>query len=262
MIPSLHIDRWRLDYPWSATQYVEQDLLLSRLLISLYESPIIQENLIFRGGTALYKLHFNNPHRYSEDLDFVQIKAGPIGEIIGEVRRILNPLFPKKPSYVAHEGRIRLVYSYTAEEAPHPKMKVKIEMNRREHFSVNPIQHHHFECHSSWFEGKALISTYSIEELLGTKIRALYQRNKGRDLFDLYMAKELNPDIKSVVNIFKVYMEKSGHRMSKNEFSTNLDHKMKNPFFIQDIHPIIHPDIDYAPEKAYKYLFDNYIPFL
>lgn len=38
---------------------------------------------------------------------------------------------------------------------------------------------------SPWFHGEALLLTYCAEELLGTKMRALYQRKKGRDLFDL-----------------------------------------------------------------------------
>lgn len=39
-----------------------------------------------------------------------------------------------------------------------------------------------------WFTGKAMLTTYHLEELVGTKVRALYQRKKGRDLFDLYTA--------------------------------------------------------------------------
>ena len=37
---------------------------------------------------------------------------------------------------------------------------------------------------NSWFSGRCELTTYALEELLGTKLRALYQRAKGRDLFD------------------------------------------------------------------------------
>ena len=45
-----------------------------------------------------------------------------------------------------------------------------------------------FETDSSWFNGRCSIISYHLDELLGTKLRALYQRRKGRDLFDLYWA--------------------------------------------------------------------------
>ncbi|MGH2469017.1 MAG: nucleotidyl transferase AbiEii/AbiGii toxin family protein [Chloroflexota bacterium] len=40
---------------------------------------------------------------------------------------------------------------------------------------------------SPWFTGSADVPTFALEELLGTKLRALYQRRKGRDLFDLVL---------------------------------------------------------------------------
>ena len=39
---------------------------------------------------------------------------------------------------------------------------------------------------SEWFSGSGTIITYRLEELMATKLRALYQRRKGRDLFDLW----------------------------------------------------------------------------
>lgn len=41
---------------------------------------------------------------------------------------------------------------------------------------------------SDWFTSEVLIPTYELSELLGTKMRALYQRRKGRDLFDIWFA--------------------------------------------------------------------------
>ena len=75
-------------------------------------------------------------------------------------------------------------------------MRLKIEINSREHFNVLEIKQMPFEMKSSCFFGKCLIPTYEIEELLGTKMRALYQRRKGRDLFDLDWACSI---IKSIV---------------------------------------------------------------
>ena len=62
---------------------------------------------------------------------------------------------------------------------------------------------------NSWFTGEAKLTTYHLEELVGTKVRALYQRKKGRDLFDLYTAltaREL--DVEQVLDEVNTYLVK------------------------------------------------------
>jgi len=63
-----------------------------------------------------------------------------------------------------------------------------IDNNCFEHFNVLGLTKVPFRVENSWFTGEAELTTYHFEELLGTKLRALYQRKKGRDLFDLYIA--------------------------------------------------------------------------
>ncbi len=70
-------------------------------------------------------------------------------------------------------------------------MKLKVEINSREHFSVFGIEEHPFSVRSLWFSGETRIPGYTLDEQLGTKLRALYQRRKGRDLFDLAHALSL-----------------------------------------------------------------------
>jgi len=58
------------------------------------------------------------------------------------------------------------------------------------------------------------LTTYEPEELLGTKLRALYQRKKGRDLFDLYTAMQcLDLDIERIIASYKEYMQATGSKM-------------------------------------------------
>lgn len=57
---------------------VEQDLLISRALLAIYSDSILQQELAFRGGTALHKIYLSPQPRYSEDIDLVQIHAGAI----------------------------------------------------------------------------------------------------------------------------------------------------------------------------------------
>lgn len=97
-------------------------------------------------------------------------------------------------------------------------LSLKIEINSREHFSVFGFRKQPFAVNSRWFSGAAEILTYDLEELLGTKLRALYQRKKGRDLFDLWHA--LNgsgraPQADRLVEAFLKYMEAGGHPISR-----------------------------------------------
>lgn len=63
---------------WRSDAQVEQDLIISRALVEIFSDDFLRENLAFRGGTALYKLYLTPAPRYSEDIDLVQIKEGPI----------------------------------------------------------------------------------------------------------------------------------------------------------------------------------------
>jgi len=75
MIANAYLNECRQTVPWSDNKMVEQDLIISRLLVELFNHPKISDSLAFRGGTAIYKLFASHPVRYSEDIDLVQIKA-------------------------------------------------------------------------------------------------------------------------------------------------------------------------------------------
>ena len=75
MIPDTYITEWQNSSPWKTRAMVEQDLLLSRILVELCSDDFIASRLVFRGGTALHKLVLDRPLRYSEDIDFVHITA-------------------------------------------------------------------------------------------------------------------------------------------------------------------------------------------
>ena len=91
MIPENFIEKWRQSVKWQTPAQVEQDLIISRALVDLYNDPHVCEALVFRGGTALNKLFLKPPSRYSEDIDFVQKNADPIGQTIDAIRTVLKP---------------------------------------------------------------------------------------------------------------------------------------------------------------------------
>ena len=56
MIPKPYIAKWQEFAPWQEFYQIEQDLVISRVLIELFSDEFLRENLAFRGGTALHKL--------------------------------------------------------------------------------------------------------------------------------------------------------------------------------------------------------------
>lgn len=208
MIPTMHIAQWRNKAPWGFNAQIEQDLVLTRALIQFYSDPFLTNALAFRGGTAMQKLFLDPPTRYSEDIDLVQIHQGQIGPTIDHIRKLFDPWLGE-PRRQLKENRVTMIYRFESEIAPIQQMRLKIEINMEEHFTILPLRRCPIRCESEWFRGHAEALTYEIEELLGTKMRALYQRKKGRDLYDLAMSlkhfKKL--DLAKTVHCFQKYME-------------------------------------------------------
>lgn len=259
MIPKADIAEWRDHIKWKSDTQVEQDLILSRILVILFNNPLISQKLVFRGGTALHKLFLTPPVRYSEDIDLVQKEPEGIGETMGTLRKILNPLLGN-PKTKQKQGGVTFIYKVKSEIPPAAPLRIKIEINTREHFSVYDIIEKKFNVQSRWFSGECNIVTYSLEELLASKLRALYQRSKGRDLFDLWYGLEYGKANESqIISAFKRYMEFSGSKITIQLFRENLEEKLKNPLFLNDTAPILHPDFEYHPKTAYECVISRII---
>jgi predicted nucleotidyltransferase component of viral defense system len=259
MIPQAAIIEWRREAPWSADFWVEQDLIISRALVEMFSVPDIAERLAFRGGTALYKLHLRPAARYSEDIDLVQVRPEPIGATLDLVRGVLDPWLGT-PQRKLKEGRVNLVYRFDSEDSPPVKMRLKIEINSREHFTELGLVRVPFEVESQWFRGEADATTFALDELLGTKLRALYQRRKGRDLFDLWFALEQEVvNIDALLDCFDRYMTEGGHAVTRALFEANLHQKAGRRDFRDDIGPLLRPGMAWDFDDALKVVSDQLI---
>lgn len=251
MIPQSYITAWRKQAPWQENYQVEQDLIIQRALIALFSDEFIKERLAFRGGTALHKLFLFPAARYSEGIDLVQVKAEPFGAIIDRIREQLS--FLGKPKIKQKEHNNTIVYSILSEDDV--PIKLKIEVNTREHFSVYGLQDIPVKLDSEWDSGDALVLTYELDELLATKLRALYQRKKGRDLFDLWYAlnnSEIN--VEKVVQAFKHYMNEEGNAVTQKDFLENMEKKIEDADFIGDMNGLLRSGIAYDINEAYEFV--------
>ncbi len=245
MIPAAHIYGWQEYAPWSDIAQVEQDLVLSRAIIDLFSQPGARELLAFRGGTALHKLHLSPAARYSEDIDLVQISAGPARPVFDLIRASLDPWLGQPQAKTRRNG-LRLLYNFETEISPIRRMRVKVEVNTREHFSELGFVGLPLAVESPWFSGVAEVTTYALDELLGTKLRALYQRKKGRDLFDLWHAfGRGGVDAGTVIRCLRAYLAHQQVSVSAAEFEANLAAKALDPAFEHDVGPLLRSDITF-----------------
>lgn len=259
MIPTYQILAWRQFAPWRYEYQVEQDLVISRALVSLFQLPLIHETLAFRGGTALNKLFINPAARYSEDIDLVQIKDGPIGETLSHIRSVLDPWLGQA-RWDQKERSARLVYRFQSEDPPSRPLRLKIEINTVEPFTIYGFQFHDFNVESEWFTGNARLRTYQLEELMATKLRALYQRLKGRDLFDLWLGiTDLKMDCQKVMDAFLLYNKHHDIKISRKQLQMNVYQKINDQVFVSDIEALLPMNITYDLQAAHELILNKII---
>ncbi len=253
MIPKAYITEWKNFAPWKSDYQVEQDLIIERALYEIFSHPELNTQLAFRGGTALHKLYLPPAARYSEDIDLIQINQEPIGDILTILRKQLS--FLGNANFKSANHNNTLIYRIPSESEPVINLRLKIEINTREHFSIFGFQKIEHSVNCQWFNAKYNITTFTIEELLSTKLRALYQRRKGRDLFDLWYADQKHKlEIKNIIEGFHKYITNDGLTISSVELITNVEEKLKDDEFNGDIAGLIRPEILYDGNKAWAIL--------
>jgi len=166
LIPLAFVQAWSQHAPWPDLRQVEQDLIISKALCDLFSAPGLTGKIAFRGGTAINKLLLEKPMRYSEDIDLVQIEGEPIKSTVHAMRQALDWL--GKPSFAHGKHSMHLVYSFKPETDEASTLKLKVEMNTREHNSLNGVVHMPFTMDNPWHKAEVQIATYTPDELFAT----------------------------------------------------------------------------------------------
>ena len=248
MIPSAYIQAWSATAPWPDLRQVEQDLIISRALCDLFNAPALNGKIAFRGGTAINKLLFNTPLRYSEDIDLVQTQAEPIGTTVNAIRDALSWLGKCNREQAGHS--MHLVFKFTPEADAQATLKLKVEINTREHGSLFGIKSYPFAVDSDWYQGKTEIASFEFEELFGTKLRALLQRRKNRDLFDLHHGLEqLALDPAKLIACFDHYLALEGKPITRAVAEQRMLEKLTRSL-TEDIAPLLPVGIRFNDNDA------------
>ena len=263
--------------PWPSQIQVEQDLLLCRAMVALFDDAFLQDQIAMRGGTLLHKVHLAPPSRYSEDIDLVVVGDRPEGHIRKALNRVLSGVLgtPKqsvwedlklairntvKPSRV-----LRMTYAIPSLVETGTNLEVVVEANVTERTPHLPVIKIPFEFPFQDTVVSTKVAGYDIHEMLGTKMRALFQRRRGRDLFDLYWALTLaKPAVAParIIESFQHYLKLESSVAGRAEFISLLDGHLTDRGFCSDMKQLLRAGIDYDPQQAGEYVKSKLLALL
>ena len=248
MIPTAFLQAWSVKAPWPDFRQVEQDLIISRALCDLFNAPALKDKIALRGGTAIHKLLFKQPLRYSEDIDLVQVNAEPIGATVDAIREALSWLGRCQREQAGHS--MHLVFKFTPEVDSQATLKFKVEINTREHTNLLGIKRYPFALENDWYRGKTEIASFEPEELFGTKLRALLRRRASRDLFDLHQGlKQLTLVPEKVIACFDHYLALEGKPITRAIAEQRMLEKLTRSL-TEDITPLLPVGIQFGDLDA------------
>ncbi len=285
MIPLQDIIAWREKAPWANDLMVEQDLLISLAVERIFAHPKLKTQLAMRGGTVLHKGHLAPAARYSEDIDLVLVEPRRSHRGIREdLASALKPLLGKPTESVitsvtlfvrnlAAKSKIaRLTYQYGPTDASGAMASLKVEVNLNEakpHLALTTVP---VEVPSKDGTPRFVdVVSYDLNEMLGTKLRALLQREHGRDLFDLWYAWHLGQtkaltnrvDPVKVGEAFRFYLQQEGSEsFTVADVEEEMSRRMRSKKFLNDMDGYLPANVRYDPALAYEEFRKVFMPHL
>ncbi|MDA8093563.1 MAG: nucleotidyl transferase AbiEii/AbiGii toxin family protein [Betaproteobacteria bacterium] len=259
--------------PWPNRRQVEQDLLLCQAMVALFNDDFLKGQIAMRGGTLLHKVHLAPASRYSEDIDLVVVGDRPKEHIEKALRRVLSDVLGKPAASVWGAVRLavrnalrpseilRLTYRLdcVSEHGSEP-LEIVVEANVTERTPHREIVRVPFAHSFRGQDASVAVNAFDIHEMLGTKMRAMFQRRRGRDLFDLYWALTHAPkpvDPHGIIESFRHYMDQEGAVAGREEFVGILRGHLRDPGFLTDMDALLRVGIQYDPMEAADFVTEH-----
>jgi predicted nucleotidyltransferase component of viral defense system len=206
---------------------VEKDYVLGWMLAGIGAHPALSDNWLFKGGTCLKKCFFET-YRFSEDLDFTLTDAAhldeaflkqtfaEIGEWIYERTGIEIPsnlqtfdIYTNPRGTVSCQGKV----SYRGPVATRDLPRIKLDLTADERIVLAPVRVPVFHPYSDAPAEGIKVLAYAYEELFGEKTRALAERTRPRDLYDvvnLFRNAEARPAAAVMLDVLRQKCEFKG----------------------------------------------------
>jgi predicted nucleotidyltransferase component of viral defense system len=283
MIEAREQQFWETQVQWSTQQMIEQDYLICQAVDRIFSDRFLRQHVAMRGGTVLHKSHLAPASRYSEDIDLVLVTEDRRpGHIRKALVRVLAPLLgaPSESwtgpvqlairNLLSKSQIIRLTWRYSPIQPGQAMSKLKVEVNVNEHQSVfNRVSVDMTVPSGNETIKKIQVPSYDLNEMLATKIRALLQRDHGRDLFDLWRAWQVSEigdcdplDFSKIGSAFRHYMVQEGTTLTQNEIADELNIRMKSNKFLNDMNGYLPLGAAYSPTDACDVFNKFYLPHL
>lgn len=200
---------------------VEKDYTLGWVLAGIANHPALGSQWVFKGGTCLKKCYFET-YRFSEDLDFTlsdyeQLDKGFLADALGEISDwvyessgvelprgdIRIEIFRNPRGNISAQGRI----SYRGPLQRRGNLpRIKLDLTADEILVMEPVARDVYHPYADRPEDPIRVHCYSFEETFAEKIRALAERGRPRDLYDvvnIFRHDELRPDPATVLDVLK-----------------------------------------------------------
>ncbi len=182
---------------------VEKDYVLGWLLAGIHTHPELTDAWVFKGGTCLKKCYFET-YRFSEDLDFTlrdetSLEEGFLRRVLGEVVEWVSDesglsipadqlsfdIYENPRGRLSCQGKVgyRGPVSPTSGSGGWPK--IKLDLTADEALVLPSVRRSVYHPYTDNPEGGMWINSYAYEEAFGEKIRALGERTRPRDLYDV-----------------------------------------------------------------------------
>ena len=206
---------------------VEKDYALGWMLAGIGAHPALREGWIFKGGTCLKKCFFET-YRFSEDLDFTLMDAahlndaflrqtfGEVGEWIYEQTGIEFPahlqtfdIYTNPRGTASCQGKI----SYRGPVSSRDLPRIKLDLTADERIVLAPMRVSVFHPYSDAPAEGIDVLAYAYEELFAEKVRALAERTRPRDLYDvvnLFRNGEARPSPSVLLDVLRQKCEFKG----------------------------------------------------
>ena len=213
--------------------------------------------------SVLHKGHLAPAARYSEDIDLVLVKPMATDTLDKHLRRALKPMLGNPADSIIADAWLALRNTMQPSRILRTAYKfvplglsreetIKVEVNLNEHASLYPLVD--VEVGLLDDDGElitASVRSYDIDEILGTKMRALMQRQQGRDLFDLCHAWQLSQqgvtkylvDGARAMAAFEWYLELEDTRIGFAEANAALDERLRKRRFCDDMNTLLRPGL-------------------
>jgi predicted nucleotidyltransferase component of viral defense system len=225
---------------WGLAEHVvEKDYVLGWVLWGIGSDATLGDSWIFKGGTCLKKCYIET-YRFSEDLDFTILPGGPLApdEVLPLLHRVLQrvgeesgidfavgePRLRIRPSGTAAEGRIY----YRGPRNTPGATSVKLDLSADETVIRPTVPRTIAHPYPDALPVAGTARCYSFEEVFAEKLRAMAQRGRPRDLYDivnLFRRDELRPHAALIREVLVAKCQAKGIPLPTAETIASASHR-------------------------------------